>query len=322
MSRRTRFVVAIAAALLTVAACGSDKTDNAAGQGGGGGGGDRAGWPSTITIGAVPSENATALMASLAPIQKLIKDKLGIDAKVFSGTSYSALIEAQKSGKVDLVEYGPFSYYIAQNQGVKLQNLGIVTNAANSDGGYYSLGETSSKNGNITSLKDFRGKKTCFVDPASTSGYLYPSYGLLQAGINPTTDVTPVFAGAHDSSVLSIAKGTCEVGFSEDTMPPQLEKSGQLKKNAIKVVWKSPEIPGSPIAASTSLPKTLRTQLGSVLVHDANAKALATSGYCSSEADCQKKIGFWGYAAPSVADFGAIAKICKLTKSTSCTSAG
>jgi phosphonate transport system substrate-binding protein len=319
MFRRSRFVLALAsAALLAVAACGNSK-DSAAGASGKGA---HAGWPSTITIGAVPSENATALMASLAPIQQLIKDKLGIDAKVFSGTSYSALIEAQKSGKVDLVEYGPFSFYIAQNQGVKLQNLGIVTNAANSDGGYYSLGETASKNKNIKSIKDFAGKKTCFVDPASTSGYLYPSYGLLQAGINPTTGVTPVFAGGHDSSVLSIAKGTCQVGFSEDSMPPQLEKAGQLAKNAIKVVWKSPEIPGSPIAASTSLPKSLRTQLENVLVHDANAKALAKSGYCSSESECQKKIGFWGYAPPSVANFGQIATICKATKSSSCTNAG
>ena len=52
------------------------------------------------------------------------------------------------------------------------------------------------------------GKKVCFVDPSSTSGYLFPSYNLLKAGVDPKTDVTPVFAGKHDVSVQKVAAGT------------------------------------------------------------------------------------------------------------------
>jgi hypothetical protein len=40
------------------------------------------------------------------------------------------MIEAQKAGKAQLVVYGPFSYQIAVNQGIKIQNVGLITSAA------------------------------------------------------------------------------------------------------------------------------------------------------------------------------------------------
>ena len=308
-----------AAGSLMLAACGSSSTsaaDSAAGA-------NKAhpDWPSTITIGAIPAENATALQASLDPIEKLLKMKLGVDVKTFSGTSYSALIEAQKAGKVDLVEYGPLSYYIAQHTGVGVKNVGIMTQSATDNGNYHSIGWANAKQTDVKSLADFKGKKTCFVDPASTSGYLFPSYGLLSAGLNPKTDVDPVFAGAHDASIESIAKGTCEVGFSEDIIAPQLEKQGKLKASDVRQVWQSPEIPGSPWAVSTKLPQDLQDQIEKVLDTDGNADQMAKLGICSSATSCQTALGFWGFKDPSVADFSVIDKVCAATKSTSCTNA-
>ncbi|MER6975761.1 phosphate/phosphite/phosphonate ABC transporter substrate-binding protein [Streptomyces carpinensis] len=279
-------------------------------------------WPSTITIGAIPSENATALQASLKPIEDLIKQKLDINVKVFSGTSYSALIEAQKAHKVDLVEYGPLSYYIAKHTGAGVENIGILTQSATDDGSYHSIAWANSKQTDVKSVADFKGKKTCFVDPASTSGYLFPSYGLLKAGLDPKKDVSPVFAGAHDASIESIAKGTCEVGFSEDIIAPQLEKAGKLKASDVRQVWQSPTIPGSPIAVSTSLPKDLRDQLKKVLTTDGNVDQLTKLGICSGATACQDTLGMWGFKDPSVADYSVIDEVCAETKSTSCTNAG
>jgi phosphonate transport system substrate-binding protein len=326
-STRLGWTAAAAAGILALAACGSSSASPATSasaasvSGSATGQYDRTGWPSTITIGAIPAENAMSLAARQAPLQKLIKDKLGIEAKVFSGTSYSALIEAQKSHKVDLVQYGPFSYFIAQNQGLKLQVLGISTDKADTGGGYHSLGVTTSKNTGISSLKDFAGKKVCFVDPASTSGYLFPTYGLIQAGVNPTSGVTPVFAGAHDASVLSIGKGTCDAGFVSETTLKKMEAKGQVKPGEVTVVWKSEQIPGSPIVASESMPASLRAALQDVLVKDSSAPALAAAGYCSSEAECQKVMGRWGFADPKLGNYQLIADVCAATKSTTCTSA-
>ena len=231
----------------------------------------------------------------------------------------AALIEAQKAHKVDLVEYGPLSFYIAEHTGVGVENVGIMANSATDDGSYHSIGWANASQTGVNSLADFKGKKTCFVDPASTSGYLFPTYGLMQVHLNPQTDVKPVFAGAHDASLESIAKGTCEVGFSEDVIAPQLEEQGKVKASDVRQVWQSPLIPGSPIAVSTSLPADLRAQLENVLDTYGNADQLTKLGICSDAASCKKTMGIWGFKPPSVADYSVIDKVCAETKSTSCT---
>ena len=312
-------VVALVAGV-TATACGSTSSSTTASSAAGAGSNKaHPGWPTTLTIGEVGQENSTALAASLAPLQKLFEAKLGIKLTVTTGTSYAAMIEAQQAGKAQLIGYGPFSYWLALNKGLKIQNVGILITAPNTDGGYYSEAVVNPKlNPGITSLKDFAGKKTCFSDPASTSGYLYPSYGLLKAGISPTTGVTAVFAGSDSTAPLNVAKGSCQVGFTNNLSLPLIFTQNHIPQSDIKIVWKSSKIPGSPLAASDSLPASLRSALQSLLINDANSKYFAAHGYCSSVSACTTLTQQWGYASPSVANYSQIAEVCKITKSPSC----
>ncbi len=315
--RLCRVAVLSLVAAVIVAACGSSNpTSNTTSSSGNK---VHPGWPTTLVFGSVGEDDATTLLQSLAPLQDLLKAKLGIHLTVVVGTSYASMIEAQASGKAQLIEYGPFSFWIAQHQGIKLQNVGIVTNAPNTTGAYYSVGVVNPKlNPGITSIKDFKGKKTCYSDPASTSGYLYPSYGLLSVGINPSTGVTPVFAGSDTTAPLDVAKGSCQVGFSNNLDLPLIFTQNHIPRSDIKIVWTSQAIPGSPVAASDSLPASLRNALENVLVNDGNSAYFVAHHYCSSIAACDNITGQYGYAPPSVANYAPIAQICAITKSPSC----
>jgi phosphonate transport system substrate-binding protein len=239
-----------------------------------------------------------------------------------NSTSYASVIEAQEAGKVQIAEYGPFSYYIAVNQGVKLENIGIDITAPNTNGGYYSWGVVNPKlTPTITSVKDFKGKKVCFSDPSSTSGYLYPTYGLLQAGINPSTGVTPVFSGSDTATAVAVAKGECQVGYTNSINEPDAVAQHQLNPKDVKIVWRSPEIPGSPDAVSMSLPASLRSALKTLFDTEANSTYLAKHGYCKTEAACTLIMGQWGYASPAGWSTKPIKKVCTLTKSPACTTA-
>jgi hypothetical protein len=57
----------------------------------------------------------------------------------------------------------------------------------------------------ITDLAGCAGRTVCFVDPNSTSGYLYPTAGLIEAGVDPVNGLTRTFAGGHDASALAVA---------------------------------------------------------------------------------------------------------------------
>jgi phosphonate transport system substrate-binding protein len=313
-----------AAAIVTIAAaagCSSSASTSGAGTTAAGGTGNTVNstWPTQITFGSVGESNATALLQSMEPVVKLLKAKMDVTLNVVTGTSYSAMIEAQQAGKAQLVEYGPFSYWIAVNHGLKIQNVGLPITAPNTDGGYYSEAVVNpQKNPGITSLKDAAGKKVCFSDPASTSGYLYPSYGLLSVGISPSTGVTPVFAGSDSTTAIDAAQGSCQIGFTNTDNLPLVFTQNHVSPSSLKIIWKSQEIPASPVSASDSLPQSFRTELEKVLVNDANSPYMAAHGYCSSAAQCTEVTSQWGYASPSLANYAPIAQICKVTKSSSC----
>jgi phosphonate transport system substrate-binding protein len=294
-------------------------TASAAAAGSGTGNTVNSTWPTSVTLGEVGVSNATTLIQSLQPLQKLLKDKMDVTLNVTTGTSYAAMIEAQQAGKAQLVEYGPFSYEIAVHQGIKIQNVGLVTSAPNTDGSYYSLGVVDpQRTPTITSLKAAAGKKVCFSDPASTSGYLYPSYGLLQVGVSPTTGVSPVFAGNDTTTAVDVAQGSCQVGFSNTDNLPAAFTADHVAKSAIKIIWTSEKIPASPIAASDSLPQSFRTTLENVLVNDGNSAYFAAHGYCSSVTACTTETGQYGFANPDLANYAPILQVCAVTKSPSC----
>jgi phosphonate transport system substrate-binding protein len=277
-------------------------------------------WPTSLVLASVGAENQTSLMESLAPVQDVFKKMLDLSLTVYIGTSYASVIEAQQAGKAQIVEYGPFSYTIAKYlEHMPIESVGVLLSAPNTDGGYWSYGVVDPKRTpSITSIKDFAGKKVCFSDPSSTSGYLYPSYGLLKAGINPTTGVIPVFAGTDSTTALDVAKGGCQVGFTNNFNLPDVFSENHVPRSDLKIVWTSPEIPGNPVAVSSSLPASFRAAFEKVLVNDANSNYMAAHGYCKSVASCTNITGGWGYGPPSDANFGVVLKICKLTKAPAC----
>jgi phosphonate transport system substrate-binding protein len=263
----------------------------------------------------------------------ILSKELGIPVEFSFATNYSTVIEAMIAGNVDMAQFGPFSYVIATGNGAKLTPVGIATKEGK-DPSYRAYGITSAKNTSVTSLKDFKGKTTCFVDPASTSGYLYPSAGLLAVGLNPETDVKPTFAGGHDAAAISVANGTCEVGFAFDTMlTSQLITKGDLKgvvdtvekesinpeKAELKIVWKSPAIPNSPIAMQSSLPPSLQSEIKRIITTKINVDSYVKNGICATKEKCS--IGdedASSYTAIEDSLYDGVRKVCELTKSAKC----
>ncbi|GAB3701954.1 phosphate/phosphite/phosphonate ABC transporter substrate-binding protein [Mariniluteicoccus flavus] len=301
--------------VLAASACGQSAS-----QAGGAASGP-AGSKDTIVLAAVPSEQSQSLQGQYENVIKLIEKETGKKVTFQNATDYAAVIEGQRAGKIDLAGYGPFSYKIARDGGVPVEPVGSPVKTKDTPPGYYSMGWVPAGSP-VTSIEGFRGKKTCFVDKASTSGYLYPSAGLLAAGINPEKDVTPVMAGGHDASLLAIKSGQCEVGFAYDTMIDQLVAKGQLKADDVKQVWKSEQIAGSPLAMNTkTLDAATQAKIKDAITKKANVPALIAAGICTAEkCDMPDKVKY-GYVAIDDSAYNGIRKVCEVTKSQACNKA-
>jgi phosphonate transport system substrate-binding protein len=169
----------------------------------------------------------------------------------------------------------------------------------------------------INAIGDLRGKKVCFVDAASTSGYLYPYAGLKEAGIDPDKDLTAIFAGGHDRSVTAVKAGTCDAGFAFDDMVNiTAVDRGLIKPEEIKVIWKSKAIPNSPMAVSTALPPGLVAKIKAT-VPKIDTLWLQSHGTCTEAATCNIG-GNNAWVAVNDSFFQPIADVCKATNAPAC----
>ncbi|MEY3582088.1 MAG: hypothetical protein RLZ02_1041 [Actinomycetota bacterium] len=280
---------------------------------------DKSKWPKKFIVGAVPSENAASMTLKYKNFVDALSKEIGMPVEFYAATDYAGIIEAQVAGRVDLAFYGPFSYVLAKARGAKIDVVGAVVATPTAKPGYFAYGITKSSRADVTKLADFKGKKICFVDPASTSGYLYPNAGLLAAGIDATKEST-VYAGGHDSSALSVNRGTCDVGFAYDAMvDSQLIEKGDLKAGELKVVWKSGEIAGSPMAIRVDMPKSLVDTVKSFVVKKANKTSFVAMGICKDEATCQViEDKSWGFVPYSDKEYDGVRQVCEATKSSKC----
>jgi len=196
--RSANFIKKFVAVLLTfitltavTAACGSDDDSSA--------------WPSEITFGAVPAEDAGELATLYETTMSILTDEIDGLEKInfFEASEYAGLVEGLIAGRVDAAQFGGFSYVLATQTGAELDVAGVLVDGPDAVPGYRSYLVTQ-PDSDINGIDDLRGKKVCFVDPGSTSGFLFPSEGLLSAGMDPSetsTDIDPIFAGGHDVSV-------------------------------------------------------------------------------------------------------------------------
>ncbi|HEY9323516.1 MAG TPA: phosphate/phosphite/phosphonate ABC transporter substrate-binding protein [Agromyces sp.] len=294
-----------AAALLTVglAACSSPSAaDDAAADASGG---TFAVDENTLVFGVVPDSVDTE--TNYQPLMDYIAAETGKTVEYHESTDYAALIEAAVAGKIDVASFSGFTYVTATNNGAALTPISSIITEEGQEPGYFSQAIVP-KGSDITDLAGFKGKKVCFVDPSSTSGYLFPSYNLLNEGIDPETDVTPVFAGKHDVSVTKTGEGVeCEAGFAED--------SEVAKSDKVEIISET-MVPGAPIVLSNTLPEELQAQLTDIL-GEVTIDEIIAAGIDSADSDAFRSVFF---ATSPVDDeyYDTIRDICEKTNAEQC----
>ncbi|WP_017792111.1 phosphate/phosphite/phosphonate ABC transporter substrate-binding protein [Leucobacter salsicius] len=230
----------------------------------------------TLVMGMVPDQQSVE--SNFQPLVDYISAKTGKEVELVQSTDYAALVEATIAGRIDIGNFSAFTYVAATNGGAKLDPVGVTVTQEGEEPGYESL-LVVPKGSDIKSVADLKGKKVCFVDPGSTSGYLYPSAELLAAGLDPETDVTPVFAGGHDASAQKTAQGVeCDAGFAEDAVVETTGIADGLFKEGDLEVINRVTVPGAPLVMSTNLPadvqKSLKESLNSITRDDIQAEGI------------------------------------------------
>src|SRR3970282_940077 len=164
-----------------------------------------------LTMVFVPSRETDIVLFSGQQIGRLLSGALGIPVDAVVSTSYTAAIEAMCAGRADIGALNPFSYVLAHEKcGVEVAAISLRFGLP-----YYRAQISARADANINTIEDLRGKRFAFVDPASTSGYLFPAAMLKKRGFDPDRFFSQtVFAGSHPNVMLAIYRGQVDGGAS------------------------------------------------------------------------------------------------------------
>jgi len=262
--------------------------------------------PTAVTLGTVdnpivmafaPSTNAQTLTTGGQALADKLKELTGFEFKVTVPTSYAALIEAMGSGNAQVGWLPPAAYVVAHAKGfadvsvVALRNgadhyaFQYIANVAQGFTVYWDPATSKDTADAATALAQFAGKKPCWTDPISASGYLVPAGFLASNGIKT---LAGAWVQGHPTVVKSLylsPKGEiCNFGATYVPMP-DISADFPDYKDVVVTIWVSdPIIPNDTVAFGPSVPADMRQA-----IHD----ALMTIG---STADGQALLKGAGYS--------------------------
>ncbi len=255
-------------------------------------------WPESIVFTLTPSQETGGLIETAQPLADLLAAELGIGVEALVPSDYAGVIVALQSGQAQVAGgLGPAQMVQAADtadadlilQAVRFGSSQYVTqwftnnpdefcaeppvDVPDDDGNSMLFCNgvdqaTDATDGPIGTdfIPAIAGKTVAFVDQGSTSGYLIPSLGLIEAGVDPLDDIESLFAGGHDLSVQAVYDGDAEVGVSFNDARGQLtETVPDVGEKVVVWGWSSP-IPNDGFAVAGDLPQDLKDAIAQAFI--------------------------------------------------------
>jgi len=213
-----------------------------------------------------PSQKPTDLLAAGEEFGRVLGGLVGTPVRVTVASDYAAVIEALRNQTADLAFVHPAGYVLANREAkakIVVQNLWHGKRT-------FTSRIFVKKDSGIKTLEDLRGKTIAFVDPASSSGYIYPMVMLIQRGLVKNRDPKTffrevVFSGAHDASMRSLLNGHVDAIAAFDMAREEYLKD-PAERERITFVAETPPIPEAGIAARSGLDPAMFTRVRDALI--------------------------------------------------------
>jgi phosphonate transport system substrate-binding protein len=207
-----------------------------------------------LTLALTPSRDPTALKEAGDAFARTITQISGVPVRAIVASDYAGVIEALRSKRVDLAFVHPVGYVLANREaGCQILVRDVWQGKTAYTARFYVR-----KDHGIQRVEDLRGKTVAFVDPASSSGYIYPMVLLIRQGLVRDRDPKSffkdaLFTGTHEAALQSVLRGRVDAAASFDKAPELHLKDPALIAQ-LTFVGETPEIPEAGICARPGLP--------------------------------------------------------------------
>jgi phosphonate transport system substrate-binding protein len=216
-----------------------------------------------LRIGLVPYLSPDRMRASRTSLAAYLSGNMRLPVELVVGTDYDDVGRLMSKGEVDLAEFSPFAFVRARRRASLTPLVSAISSGSSTSGGYIVVREDSPRH----SLDDLKGARLGFVDPASTSGYLYPMKLFRDHGIEPSTYFTSMeFIGSHDGVLLALLGGRIDVGATWQGSFGALRASRNVDPLSFRVIAKMPRTPQDVWCAREGLPNVVSSAVKELLL--------------------------------------------------------
>ncbi len=214
--------------------------------------------PKPLRLAVIPKKSQEMLAREYRPLLQALEKSLGRRVELVHSNSYTTSIEGLVERSIDVAELGPAAYAIAKKRDPAItpfatlsQSPGHFSDAPNS---YRALLVTRAGQG-LDKLENLRGKTLNLIDPASTSGALIPRQAIAAlTGSSLEGYFQRIsYAGSHDRAIQAVQRGIVDAAFVSSRRMDEAMRTGTLKPDELKVVWRSEPIAYDPFVYRSNL---------------------------------------------------------------------
>ena len=182
-----------------------------------------------LNFGIISTESQQNLKPQWTPFLQDMEKKLGVKVNAFFAPDYAGIIQGMRFNKVDIAWYGNLSAMEA----VDRANGQVFAQTVAADGspGYWSV-LIVNKDSPINNLNDISA-----------------------------SDFKRTVNAGHETNALAVANKQVDVATNNTENLDKLKTSAPEKLKELKVIWKSPLIPGDPIVWRKNLSETTKDKI-------------------------------------------------------------
>ncbi len=211
-------------------------------------------WPKKLVFAATPYFGVEKIRAEFEPMTKYLTDRLGLPVEFRFIETYNEMIAQMDGPNIHLAVLSPLSFVTAKEANPDLILLAMqIANGAPT----YSAYIVARADRGFSTIADLEGKRFGFVDPQSTSGYLYPMAWMVSHGIEPESFFSDiVYAGDHEKLIEMVSQGKVDGGATSSSAY-RIARLENPSIEAISILAKTGRIPYDAVVASPGLDPVL-----------------------------------------------------------------
>jgi phosphate/phosphite/phosphonate ABC transporter binding protein len=257
-----------------------------------------------LMLGRLPYINLNWMKSSHEALMDYLKREIGLrDARLVTAKDYKGILESLSRGTIDVAWLSAITYTRYRKQ----YRLKPLVKTGKGDVRFYHGIIIARRDSLIRDWPDLKGKRLAFVDPESSSGYVFPLALLKKSGIDPQKDCTQVvFLKKHDEVVKQVMNRNVDVGACLEEAPVMYGQ-GRLPDDLI-ILGKTEPIPSDPLVCREDMPQVLQDKIRTALLKISSGSLLAKELLA-------KEFGIDSFLPVQDSDYEPVSQILKTLKS-------